>query len=299
MLKALIKSMRLRTLPLSLAGVVCGGLLAMGGLGHAGSWWAFVLVQLTACLLQILSNLSNELGDHLSGVDGEGREGPNYSMADGGLSVRQMWGAINGTVVACCVSGLAMVLVSGCPWWVLLLGAAAIWAATHYTLGRSPYGYKGLGDLFVFIFFGLVSVLGSFFVLVHDIHWYYMLPAAGIGLLSVAVLNVNNIRDMASDEGIRNTVPLRIGMRRARIYQTVLVTLGWLLMAASYYGDNTFAWLALCTMPLFVLHIVGVWRREGKRLDPMLPLLVMSIFLLSLFYSIGAFLLLWHTTSAL
>lgn len=294
--KALIHSMRLRTLPLSLAGVVCGGLLAMGGLGHNGNWWAFILVLLTACSLQVLTNLSNELGDHLSGVDGEGREGPNYSMTDGGLTVRQMWRAINGTVVACCVIGLAMVLVSGSPWWVLLLGAAAIWAATHYTLGKKPYGYIGLGDLFVFIFFGLVSVLGSFYVLVHDIHWYYLLPASGIGLLSVAVLNVNNIRDMQSDEGIRKTVPLRIGVRRAKWYQTVLVSLGWLLTAGSYYGITTFSWLILCTLPLFIWHIVGVWRREGKSLDPMLPLLVMSTFLLSLLYSIGTFLLLWHTT---
>ncbi len=127
--------MRLRTLPLSLAGVVCGGLLAMGGLGNDGSWWAFALVLLTAVFLQILSNLSNEMGDHLSGVDGEGREGPNYSMADGGLTVKQMWKAINAMVIFCALSGLAMVWVSGSPWWLLLLGAAAIWAATHYTLG--------------------------------------------------------------------------------------------------------------------------------------------------------------------
>lgn len=297
MTKALIKSMRLRTLPLSLAGVVCGGLLAMGGLGHDGNWWAFALVLLTACSLQILSNLSNEMGDHLSGVDGEGREGPTYSMADGGLTAKQMWRAINSMVVICCVVGLAMIWVSCSPWWMVLVGEVAIWAATHYTLGKKPYGYRGLGDLFVFIFFGLVSVLGSFFVLVHDIHWYYILPASGIGLLSVAVLNVNNIRDMQSDEGVRKTVPLRIGVRRAKWYQTVLVALGWLLTAGSYYGNTTFSWLILCTLPLFVWHIVGVWRREGKRLDPMLPLLVMSTFLLSLLYSIGTFLLLWHTTS--
>ena len=297
MLKALIKSMRLRTLPLSLAGVVCGGLLAMGGLGDDGNWWAFALVLLTACSLQVLSNLSNEMGDHLSGVDGEGREGPNYSMTDGGLTVKQMWRAINWMVVVCCVVGLAMIWVSYSPWWMVLVGEVAIWAATHYTLGKKPYGYIGLGDLFVFIFFGLVSVLGSFFVLVHDIHWYYILPASGIGLLSVAVLNVNNIRDMQSDEGIRKTVPLRIGVRRAKLYQTVLVSLGWLLMAGSYYGNTTFSWLILCTLPLFVWHIAGVWRREGKRLDPMLPLLVMSTFLLSLLYSLGTFLLLWPITS--
>lgn len=269
----------------------------MGGLGDDGNWWAFALVLLTACSLQVLSNLSNEMGDHMSGVDGEGREGPNYSMADGGLSVKQMWKAINWMVVVCCVSGLLMVWLSGCPWWLLLLGAAAIWAATHYTLGKNPYGYRGLGDLFVFLFFGLVSVLGSFFVLVHDIHWYYLLPASGIGLLSVAVLNVNNIRDMQSDEGIRMTVPLRIGVRRAKWYQTVLVSLGWILTAGSYYGITTFSWLILCTLPLFVWHIIGVWRREGKSLDPMLPLLVMSTFLLSLLYSIGTFLMLWPITS--
>ena len=112
MVKALIKSMRLRTLPLSLAGVVCGGLLAMGGLGHDVNWWAFALVLLTACSLQVLTNLSNELGDHLSGVDGEGREGPNYGMTDGGLTVKQMWRAINTMVVLCAVSGLAMLLLS-------------------------------------------------------------------------------------------------------------------------------------------------------------------------------------------
>ena len=295
----LINSMRLRTLPLSLAGVVCVGLLAMGGLGRNGSWWAVALALLTACLLQVLSNLSNEMGDHLSGVDGEGREGPNYSMTDGGLTVKQMWRAINGTVVACCVIGLAMVLVSGSPWWVLLLGAAAIWAATHYTLGKKPYGYIGLGDLFVFIFFGLVSVLGSYFVLAHGVHWFYLLPASGIGLLSVAVLNVNNIRDISSDQGLRKTIPLRIGVRRAKIYQTLLVASGWLLMAASYWGNTLFAWLVLCTLPLFAWHIVGVWCRDGKRLDPMLPLLVMSTFLLSLLYSVGAFIELWHTTSTL
>ena len=288
--------MRLRTLPLSLAGVVCGGLLAMGGLGHDGNWWAFALVLLTACSLQVLSNLSNEMGDHLSGVDNADRQGPNYGMANG-LTVKQMWHAINAMVVVCCVVGLAMIWVSYSPWWMVLVGEVAIWAATHYTLGKKPYGHIGLGDFFVFIFFGLVSVLGSFFVLVHDIHWYYILPASGIGLLSVAVLNVNNIRDMQSDEGIRKTVPLRIGVRRAKWYQTVLVSLGWLLTAGSYYGNTTVSWLILCTLPLFVWHIIGVWRREGKRLDPMLPLLVMITFLLSLLYSLGTFLLLWPITS--
>lgn len=286
MLTPLIKSMRLRTLPLSLAGVVCGGLLAMGT--HGGSWWAFALVLLTACALQVLSNLSNEMGDHLSGVDGEGREGPNYSMTDGGLTVRQMWRAINGTVVACCVFGLAMVLVSGSPWWVLLLGAAAIWAATHYTLGKKPYGYIGLGDLFVFIFFGLVSVLGSYFVVAHTIDFriWLLAPAVGMGLLSVAVLNVNNIRDMASDEGLRKTVPLRIGEHCARWYQTALIVIG---VGCFIWSPIMFRYCGL-TVPFFVWHIIGVWTRRGNRLDPMLPLLVISTFVIALLYGGVAFL---------
>ena len=281
MVKALIKSMRLRTLPLSLAGVVCGGLLAQGE--HGDNGWAFALVLLTACALQVLSNLSNEMGDHLSGVDGEGREGPNYSMTDGGLTVKQMWRAINGTVVACCVSGLAMVLVSGSPWWVLLLGAAAIWAATHYTLGKKPYGYIGLGDLFVFIFFGLVSVLGSYFVVAHTIDFriWLLAPAVGMGLLSVAVLNVNNIRDMQSDEGIRKTIPLRIGERGARIYQTALVVLG---VACFGWCEENVAFCVLPTAPFFLWHIIGVWRRKGRQLDKMLPLLVITTFVLCFLY---------------
>lgn len=273
--------MRLRTLPLSLAGVVCGGLLAQGE--HGDNGWAFALVLLTACALQVLSNLSNEMGDHLSGVDGEGREGPNYSMTDGGLTVKQMWRAINGTVVACCVIGLTMVLVSGSPWWVLLLGAAAIWAATHYTLGKKPYGYIGFGDLFVFIFFGMVSVLGSYFVVAHtiDLKLWLLLPAVGVGLLSVAVLNVNNIRDMQSDEGIRMTIPLRIGERGARIYQTALVVLG---VACFGWCEENVAFCVLPTAPFFLWHIIGVWRRNGRQLDKMLPLLVITTFVLCFLY---------------
>ena len=280
--------MRLRTLPLSLAGVVCGGLLAQGG--HGNSWWAFALVLLTACSLQVLSNLSNEMGDHLSGVDSEGREGPNYSMTDGGLTVKQMWHAINAMVVVCAVCGLAMLLVSfqfsifNFQFASLLaLGAAAIWAATHYTLGKKPYGYIGLGDLFVFIFFGLVSVLGSYFVIAHTIVFKYwlILPAVGMGLLSVAVLNVNNIRDMSTDEGIRRTIPLRIGERAAKWYQTALVVLG---VACFCCCKDNVAICVLPTAPFFIWHIIGVWRRKGRKLDKMLPLLVINTFVLAFLY---------------
>ena len=282
----LIKSMRLRTLPLSLAGVVCGSLLAVVPIG--GSGWALAFLYLTTVSLQILSNLSNEMGDHLSGVDDDSREGPNYSLSEGGLTVRQMWRAINAFVIICAFSGLLMLLFSfqfsilNFQFSILLLlGAAAIWAATHYTLGKNPYGYRGLGDLFVFIFFGLVSVLGSYFVMAHTIplRAWLILPAVGIGLLSVAVLNVNNIRDMDSDRGLRQTVPLRIGSCAARWYQTVLVVGGVCCMSVCYP-------YVLFMAPLFVVHLVGVWRRTGRDLDPMLPLLVMSTFGLSAVYTV-------------
>lgn len=282
--KALINSMRLRTLPLSLAGIVCGGFLAIG---NGGSVWSLLVVMVTGCALQVLSNLSNEMGDHLSGVDGEGREGPNYSMTDGGLTEKQMWRAINGMVVFCCLSGLAMVLVSGSPWWLLLLGAAAIWAATHYTLGNSPYGYRGWGDLFVFIFFGIVSVMGSYFVVAHriDFEWLLILPAIGVGLLSVAVLNVNNIRDMESDRGKRVTIPLKIGARRAKWYQTFLIIVGALCMlplpVLPFFG-----FLFLLPVAGLVLHLMLVWQAEGRKLDPALPILVISTFLLAFVYGL-------------
>lgn len=288
MLKPLIKSMRLRTLPLSLAGVVCGGV--MGYAQPTCRPGTHIFLVLTAVFLQILSNLSNEMGDHLSGVDGEGREGPNYGMTDGGLTVKQMWKAINTMVVLCAVSGLTMLLLSFPPFsfYFLLftfLGAAAIWAATHYTLGTKPYGYKGLGDLFVFIFFGLVSVLGSHYVIAHNLYVTAPIctfaPAVGLGLLSVAVLNVNNIRDMASDEGLRKTIPLRIGNRRAKIYQTLLVVLG---VACFAWNGQDFWMCVSLTSPFFLWHIIGVWRRDGKRLDPMLPLLVITTFVLLVLY---------------
>ena len=274
--------MRLRTLPLSLAGVVCGALLAWPHTEACMPVWSLVTLLLTTVSLQVLTNLSNELGDHLSGVDGEGREGPNYSMADGGLTVKQMWRAINAMVVVCCVSGLLMVWMSGSPWWLLLLGAAAIWAATHYTLGKNPYGYRGLGDLFVFIFFGLVSVMGGYFVIAQTLEWNVMIPACAIGLLSVAVLNVNNIRDMASDKGLRKTIPLLIGSRAAKCYQTVLVLTG----ASLLFFNLPFKWWNAILLSILIAHVVMVWRNDGKKLDPALPILVITTFLFGLSYGL-------------
>ena len=289
-----IKSMRLRTLPLSLAGVCLGIMLALAD--YRIDWKVALLIMLTTICLQVLSNVSNELGDTLSGVDGEDRNGPQYSLGEGGLTVSEMKGFIAVMAVACALSGLLMLQASfGTlfaiePLCLIALGAAAIGGAIKYTLGKNPYGYRGLGDISVFIFFGLVSVMGAYFVAAHTIlSWIIALPAMAIGCFSVAVLNVNNIRDMKTDAGIRVTTPLKVGLKRARIYQTVLITLGWLCLIAFNLMrfQDMWHWLFIITLPLFVKHLVGVWTRTDRELDPMLPLLVISTFILSLLFGFG------------
>ena len=292
--KSLINSMRLRTLPLSLAGVSLGILLACEH--HRVPWAVILFTLLTTVLLQILSNMSNELGDYLQGTDGEGREGPMYSLSEGLLTEHDFRVSIAVLVGLCCMSGAAMTWLSWGTLWktaplcVLALGACAIWAAMRYTLGKNPYGYRGLGDISVFIFFGLVPVLGGFYVSCHEVDsWLLVLPALGIGCFSVAVLNVNNIRDMKSDAGTRVTLPLLMGEHRAKVYQAALIVFGWVMMLVFVILRFSSPWnlLFLLTLPLYIKHLSGVWKRHGHELDPMLPLLVISTFLFALLMGVG------------
>lgn len=286
--------MRLRTLPLSLAGVVLGVFLACAG--HSVSPWVIILIMLTTVSLQILSNLSNELGDYLSGTDGGSREGPMYSLAEGKISVEDFKRLIVLFVFLCCFFGSAMILTAFgklfCAKGLVLavLGACAVWAATHYTLGKRPYGYRGLGDISVFIFFGIVSVMGGYFVVAGALDsWAVILPATTIGCFSVGVLNTNNIRDMESDADTRVTIPLKIGERKAKIYQTALITIGWLTMFIFTAITFKSVWnlLYLLTLPLFIAHVAGVWRYHGSALDKYLPMLVISSFVFSILAGVG------------
>ena len=285
--------MRLRTLPLSTAGIVLGIMLACAG--HRVAWYVIVLTILTTISLQILSNMSNELGDWLSGVDGNGREGPKYGIEGGGLTEDEMRSCIRIMVLACCILGLGMIrasfktilcIESEC---LVALGAAAIWAAMHYTLGKHPYGYIGLGDIFVFIFFGLVPVAGGYYVCSHQLDLSTLLPGTAIGLFSMGVLNVNNMRDMKSDAGTRVTVPLKLGEKRAKIYHTVLICGGWCLMLLHtiLFTKGWQPYLYILTIPLYIKHLNGVWKRSGRELDPMLPLLVISTFIFALLAGTG------------
>jgi len=293
--KAAIQSMRLRTLPLSMAGVLLGILLAVA------DWkvdpWVAVLIVLTTVCLQILSNLSNELGDVLRGTDTAERQGPQYGLNGGGMTIAEMKTLIGVFVGLCAVLGTAMTwrafgtLWDLTPIMVLLLGAAAIAGAMKYTLGPNPYGYRAKGDIYVFLFFGLVAVLGAYFVCTKGVglHWKLLLPAAGVGCFSVGVLNVNNIRDMKTDAVNRVTVAIKLGPQRARVYQTVLICTGWACMTAYCLlcWPSWQHWLWVITLPLYILHLRGVWTREDRALDPMLPLLVMSTFALCLLMGLG------------
>ena len=294
-----VKSARLRTLPLSLAGIVTG--VGLAAADYVVDALAAGLVALTAVCLQILSNVSNEYGDYIHGTDREDRLGPRYSETE--MTDRDYKRMVLFWVTASCLSGLAMIwrsygtLMQLEPVMFLILGVFAITAAMRYTLGNHPYGYSGHGDIAVFIFFGLVTVLGSYFIVAHEIpSWYLLLPASSIGLLSVGVLNVNNLRDMETDALTRVTVAIRLGERKAKVYQTLLVCLGLALMVIYVFGCRFFDWwhaLFLLVFPLFIIHLAGVWRKSGAALDKYLPVLVTATFLMSICLAVGFNLYRW------
>ena len=265
--------MRLRTLPLSLAGVVLGSLLAArSGPLHAPT---LVFLLLTTVCLQILSNLSNELGDFLRGTDGDGRQGPQYSLQSGALTAGDLRGLIRLFAGLCLVFGALMIyfstgsLMKPVSLALMALGAAAIWAAMHYTLGRNPYGYRGLGDLFVFLFFGLTSVLGGYFIC--------------RGTLDSAALLLE------TDRTNRVTVAIRLGEKRAKAYQFFLTGVGWACMLAfsALTAHNAWGFCYVVLIPLYTKHLQIVRTQTGQALDPALPLLVIATFLLSVTAGIG------------
>ncbi len=217
--RAWLESLRPRTLPLAFASIVCGSALA---------YWQGVfdpavagLALLTAGLLQILSNLANDYGDAVKGSDKEDRIGPLRGMQKGIITQAQMKRALIVTVVLICLSGLALVAVA-CHtpadfFGFLMLGLASIVAAITYTVGTRPYGYMGLGDISVLVFFGWLSVAGSWYLQAHMLAPLVFLPATACGLLATAVLNINNLRDIDSDrENGKNTLAVRLGPVAAR-----------------------------------------------------------------------------------
>lgn len=233
-MKAWIEAARPRTLPLSLSGIILGGLLAKWKGDFNGI--IFVLSCSTTILFQVLSNFANDYGDGVKGTDNKHRIGPQRAIQSGAISRKTMFTGIIITTILSLISAIALLWYSFIPgnwndFFIFIgLGIASILAALFYTMGKKPYGYMGLGDLFVFIFFGWVAVLGSEYLYTHTLNWSTLLPASAVGLFSVAVLNLNNMRDIESDRmSGKYTFALRIGFQNAKYYQLLLMNLPFIL----------------------------------------------------------------------
>jgi 1,4-dihydroxy-2-naphthoate octaprenyltransferase len=290
-----ISAFRPRTLPLALASILTGGFLAKATGHFNGS--VVALAALTTILLQILSNLANDYGDSQNGADSVHREGPQRAVQSGAITPAKMKRAMWGFGAAALVSGIALLLVAlgFAGVWVLLtffvLGLSAIWAAVNYTAGSNPYGYAGLGDVSVFLFFGIVGVCGTYFLQAHTLPLAVLLPAAALGCFATAVLNVNNIRDIRSDKlAGKITVPVRLGPQHARRYHWLLLVLGVgaavVYVALNYHSP--WQWLFVLSLPLFIFNGRQVWARQDSLLiDPLLKQMALSTLVFTLLFGLG------------
>lgn len=254
--------MRLRTLPLAVSGILMGSALSDLS-GVESHKMITILALLTAIFLQILSNLANDYGDFTKGTDNENRVGNMRALQSGNITPQAMLRMIIVFVVLSLISGISLLYLAAdgnINYSFLLffiLGLASIAAAIKYTVGKSAYGYSGLGDVFVFVFFGLVAVLGVY-ILHNHFTWrwpvdkWMILPAITVGLLSTAVLNTNNIRDIENDGASgKNTIVVKMGLQKARIYHWFLL-LGALLSLALFIQTNLLHWIQYLSLLAFI-----------------------------------------------
>ena len=292
-IKIWMQAFRLRTLPLALSCIAMGAFLAASV--NAFRLDVFLLCVLTTISLQVLSNLANDYGDTIHGADSVERVGPSRAVQRGVISIAQMKAAVIIFVVLCLCSGISLLIVSfGMNWNALLfffgLGLLSIFAAVAYTVGKRPYGYIGLGDASVLIFFGIVGVMGSYYLFTKQISWKELLPAMSCGLFSMGVLNVNNIRDIDSDRKAgKFSIPVRVGRSNAIRYHWCLV-LGGLLCALFYNVvafHSTWQFLFLISAPLFVRNAMAVTRKPSHELDPYLKQMALSTLIFVLLFGVG------------
>lgn len=293
--KTWFEAFRLRTLPLAFSCILMGGFLAIS----AGMFNGLILglSLLTTLFLQVLSNLANDYGDSVSGVDHAERQGPSRAVQAGKISLGSMKRALIICAMLSFISGVLLLFIAFQDTWMyalifLLIGLGAIWAAIKYTVGKTPYGYQGFGDLFVLMFFGLVGVCGSYFLYSQVFNWFTILPAVSCGLFAVGVLNVNNIRDIDSDiVAGKHSIPVRIGRPKARLYHLVLISVGWVSMLLYTNLTWTGQWSHLLyglTLPLFLINVKAVFtKEEPQQLDPFLKQLAISTLLFVLLFGAG------------
>ena len=293
--KSWINAFRLRTLPLAMASILTGSFLAVGKGVYNG--WVIAFSILTTLFLQILSNLANDYGDGVKGTDNENRIGPKRTVQSGEITHEQMKKAIIIFASLSLVSGIILLYFAFGENFVpalifFVIGIAAIAASIKYTVGNNAYGYSGLGDLFVFIFFGLVGVGGSYFLNTHSFDWEVLLPASAIGLFSTGVLNLNNMRDIDNDRASgKRTIPTRIGFIDAKLYHLILILGGWILIISwiMTQKENWNNYIILIALPLFVVDIFKILKTTDKaKLDPQLKKLAIKTLLVSLLFGVAA-----------
>jgi 1,4-dihydroxy-2-naphthoate octaprenyltransferase len=291
--KAWLQAARLRTLPLSVSGILVGSFYALSQpeLKENYNWAILGFALLTTLGLQVLSNFANDYGDGVKGTDNENRIGPQRAIQSGAITVIAMKKGIIITSVLTLAAAITLIYISfgkdnfGYSLFFFFLGLASIGAAIKYTVGNSAYGYRGLGDLFVFIFFGLVSVLGCYFLFSKELTPLIVLPAITVGLLSVAVLNLNNMRDQVSDaQSGKNTIVVKMGPAKAKIYHymVIITALILTLLFAILSNFKLLQYLFLVAYVPLLLHIKTVVKNTLPRdLDPELKKVALSTFLLS------------------
>ena len=297
-MKHWIEAARLRTLPLSVSGIIVGSMYALRPTENivtpteVFSWVIFGLAILTTLGLQVLSNFANDYGDGVKGTDNADRVGPMRAIQSGMITPQAMKRAIIITSILTLFSAILLIYYAFRDtnlWYsvfYLVLGVLAIISAIRYTVGNTAYGYRGFGDIFVFVFFGLVSTLGVNFLYAKQLDFDLFLPAAAIGLLSTGVLNLNNMRDEASDrKSNKNTIVVQIGGTKAKKYHYFLIVSAMILVllfaVKSAYRIDQYLFL-VAYIPL-TKHLVTVYKNNNaKDLDPELKKLALSTFALAI-----------------
>ena len=294
-MKKWIAAFRLKTLPLALSNTIMGSALAAGE--DKFRWSIFGLAALTTILLQIMSNMANDYGDFVNGKDTAERIGPKRMVQSGEITPKTMLRGIIIIGIFTAISGLTLILVgtAGIDITNILifgvLGIAAIVAAIKYTVGKNPYGYRGLGDIFVFIFFGLVGVIGTYFLHTQSFSWDLLLPASAMGFLSTGVLNMNNLRDYEADKNAnKKTIVVSMGPQKAKLYHLFLVG-GAISLAVIYTVINyksPWQWLFLLSFPMLFLNLKTVFTYKNSiELYPELGKLAMGTLLFSISFGVG------------
>jgi 1,4-dihydroxy-2-naphthoate octaprenyltransferase len=293
-MKHWIEAARVRTLPLSVSGIIVGSFYAMSQ--GMFNWNIVTFALLTTLGLQILSNFANDYGDGVKGTDNKDRVGPMRAIQSGMITPNAMKKAIGLTAVITLTFAVLLIYFAFKESYLLyslfflMLGILAIASAIRYTVGKGAYGYRGFGDLFVFIFFGMVSTFGVYFMFSKSIDWLLLLPATAIGLLSVGVLNLNNMRDEESDRKAgKNTIVVKMGGENAKKYHFFLVISAMVLVLLFAYLNNFHFDQYIFVVAYFPLisHLITVYKNKNpKLLDPELKKLALSTFFLSILLSL-------------